>query len=737
MNKINKEYGLKRRAKVFIGICISILIIILFSLFFVIKNQIEEQTYNSIKESVLNINRRTSLVIEDELLSKQDILELIAIEIGNRNDENIPEILENLDRFVSQYGFYNMGVILPDGTCYNTLGEVLDLSPYEYVDKGFQGESVITEGYQAELEQKSLNIFVVPVYRDGEVECLLSACYEAEGFVELLNINSRVDDAQSIVLNSKGKLITDFGEYTQKEYRELADSIEKDDSIIPSSEMRDNSYFDIKHNGKEYIACMSKMNVNDWYCVSILLKNNYFKNIYSFERYLMILIVVLLMGIAAGFILLIYSQQRHRIKISESVFIDSVTRKENYSYLETTFEKRKDKEYLYVAALDIDAFKAVNVAYGSEESDKVLRYIGNTFEEEFPMDEIYREHSDYFVAIIHADSEDEVTRKVKKYLQRIKSDISYTRVIPFSISMGICKVEKGSSLHTAYTNAVIAKETVKVSTTEKYAFFNSNLKNVQLKNLEMNSSFASAVDNNEFQVFYQPKYDMRTKEVIGSEALVRWIKPNQEIVSPGDFIPCFEKNGKITALDEVMIEMVCREMKEMERKGLPIKRVSVNLSRLHLKKPKHIVRKISNLIKEYNVDPSKLSFEITESAVYDDSEAADYIVESLHRQGCQVDMDDYGTGMSGLQVLAKTKFDTVKLDGSFISNINNQKTEIIIRSTIDMISDLGMELIVEGVETQEQVDFLVSNQCYFAQGYFYSRPLPRANYEEILMNIKE
>ena len=737
MNKINKEYGLKRRAKVFIGICISILIIILFSLFFVIKNQIEEQTYNSIKESVLNINRRTALVIEDELLSKQDILELIAIEIGNRNDENIPEILENLDRFVSQYGFYNMGVILPDGTCYNTLGEVLDLSPYEYVDKGFQGESVITEGYQAELEQKSLNIFVVPVYRDGEVECLLSACYGAEDFVELLNINSRMDDAQSIVLNSKGKLITDFGEYTQKKYRELADSIEKDDSIIPSSEMRDNSYFDIKHNGKEYIACMSKMNVNDWHCVSILLKNNYFKNIYSFERYLMILIVVLLMGIAAGFILLIYSLQRHRIKISESVFIDSVTRKKNYSYLETTFEKRKDKEYLYVAALDIDAFKAVNVAYGSEESDKVLRYIGNTFEEEFPMDEIYREHSDYFVAIIHADSEDEVTRKVKKYLQRIKSDISYTRVIPFSISMGICKVEKGSSLHTAYTNAVIAKETVKVSTTEKYAFFNSNLKNVQLKNLEMNSSFASAVDNNEFQVFYQPKYDMRTKEVIGSEALVRWIKPNQEIVSPGDFIPCFEKNGKITALDEVMIEMVCREMKEMERKGLPIKRVSVNLSRLHLKKPKHIVRKISNLIKEYNVDPSKLSFEITESAVYDDSEAADYIVESLHRQGCQVDMDDYGTGMSGLQVLAKTKFDTVKLDGSFISNINNQKTEIIIRSTIDMISDLGMELIVEGVETQEQVDFLVSNQCYFAQGYFYSRPLPRANYEEILMNIKE
>ena len=737
MNKINKEYGLKRRAKVFIGICISILIIILFSLFFVIKNQIEEQTYNSIKESVLNINRRTSLVIEDELLSKQDILELIAIEIGNRNDENIPEILENLDRFVSQYGFYNMGVILPDGTCYNTLGEVLDLSPYEYVDKGFQGESVITEGYQAELEQRSLNIFVVPVYRDGEVECLLSACYGAEDFVELLNINSRMDDAQSIVLNSKGKLITDFGEYTQKKYRELADSIEKDDSIIPSSEMRGNSYFDIKHNGKEYIACMSKMNVNDWHCVSILLKNNYFKNIYSFERYLMILIVVLLMGIAAGFILLIYSQQRHRIKISESVFIDSVTRKKNYSYLETTFEKRKDKEYLYVAALDIDAFKAVNVAYGSEESDKVLRYIGNTFEEEFPMDEIYREHSDYFVAIIHADSEDEVTRKVKKYLQRIKSDISYTRVIPFSISMGICKVEKGSSLHTAYTNAVIAKETVKVSTTEKYAFFNSNLKNVQLKNLEMNSSFASAVDNNEFQVFYQPKYDMRTKEVIGSEALVRWIKPNQEIVSPGDFIPCFEKNGKITALDEVMIEMVCREMKEMERKGLPIKRVSVNLSRLHLKKPKHIVRKISNLIKEYNVDPSKLSFEITESAVYDDSEAADYIVESLHRQGCQVDMDDYGTGMSGLQVLAKTKFDTVKLDGSFISNINNQKTEIIIRSTIDMISDLGMELIVEGVETQEQVDFLVSNQCYFAQGYFYSRPLPRANYEEILMNIKE
>lgn len=210
--------------------------------------------------------------------------------------------------------------------------------------------------------------------------------------------------------------------------------------------------------------------------------------------------------------------------------------------------------------------------------------------------------------------------------------------------------------------------------------------------------------------------------MIGSEALVRWMHPVQGFISPQDFIPCMEECGKIIDLDEQVLEIVCRDLQKMMHSSLEILPVSINLSRLHLH-DQRIVQKLRQLIKEYRIDPSKLAFEITESAFYDEIKPMKRLVEQLHAIGCRVDMDDYGTGISSLQSLANIDFDVIKLDRSFVNGIGNQKMESVIQATIDLARRLRLQLVAEGVENEQQRTFLLENGCCFAQGYYYSRAL--------------
>ena len=165
--------------------------------------------------------------------------------------------------------------------------------------------------------------------------------------------------------------------------------------------------------------------------------------------------------------------------------------------------------------------------------------------------------------------------------------------------------------------------------------------------------------------------------------------------------------------------------------GYEIHPISINLSRLHLEH-QGIVKRIEALLKEYDIDTSKIAFEITESVFLNNNDKLNNIVDELHRLGFKVEMDDYGTGISALSSISESSFDTLKLDKSFIDNIGNLKMDIIIKSTIDMAKKLNMKIIAEGIETQDQVEFLVANNCFIAQGYYFSKPISKNDYFALL-----
>ena len=249
--------------------------------------------------------------------------------------------------------------------------------------------------------------------------------------------------------------------------------------------------------------------------------------------------------------------------------------------------------------------------------------------------------------------------------------------------------------------------------------------------MELCSNFDGALQNGEFKVVYQPKFDMRTREVVGAEALVRWVKPDGKMISPGEFIPCFENSSQIIQLDEYVFKTVCEQMADMKKKNLPVKCISVNLSRVHVKSQR-IAERLDKIARQYAITPSDIAVEVTESAISENAENVCGLVNELHRIGFRVDMDDYGTGISSLLSLANADFDVIKLDRSFVNSIGNSKMEDVIKSTIELAKHLNLGVIAEGIETKEKEDFLIKNSCYYAQGYYYSKPVNKEMYELML-----
>ena len=384
----------------------------------------------------------------------------------------------------------------------------------------------------------------------------------------------------------------------------------------------------------------------------------------------------------------------------------------------------------YLVLFDVDKFKFINILHGTEQGDQLLQFIMQVFCETLPDEYIFKAHADTFIAVMDGEDREVIKKKIQKFSQNLTERTEKENKTPFALSFGICRMDQNEELRLIYDDALLAKKEAKTSLDKKYKFFD-RIEKEKVRRQEVESAFDEALKNGEFKVWYQPKYNMASKEVCGSEALVRWLRPDGSLVPPAAFIPILEENGKIVELDEVMIRMVCRDLKEMEAMGIETKPVSVNLSKMHLRRI-GIVEKIAEIVEQTKVDKSKIAFEITESATYEDRRLLNCMVRALQTEGFQVDMDDYGTGSSTLKSLSSTSFDTLKLDKSFIDHIGTEKMDIIIRSTIQMARQLSMKLVAEGVENEEQAKFLLENDCHVVQGYYFFKPLDRKNYINLL-----
>lgn len=236
------------------------------------------------------------------------------------------------------------------------------------------------------------------------------------------------------------------------------------------------------------------------------------------------------------------------------------------------------------------------------------------------------------------------------------------------------------------------------------------------------------MENNEFVVYFQPKVELKTNKIAGAEALVRWQDPKKGLIPPDEFIPIFEKNGFITKLDIYVFEEVCKTIRKWLNEGINPIPVSVNLSRMHLQNP-NFLKKYKEIQEKYEVPADLLEIELTETLVFENFEQLKKVIDDIHQMGFSCSIDDFGSGYSSLNLLKEIPVDILKLDRIFFSKKNDKRGNSVIESIISLAKKLNMTTISEGVETISQVEFLRKADCDLVQGYVYSKPLAKDDFE--------
>lgn len=395
--------------------------------------------------------------------------------------------------------------------------------------------------------------------------------------------------------------------------------------------------------------------------------------------------------------------------------------------IKSLVHNNKGKKYVFIH-FDIKRFKFINETYGEEIGTDLLYHISRQLKIYCEPDQLSaRLNSDIFLLLTPYETKDDIYRIIRE----VEKNISGFRNIKYEFAFGVYIADDLTlPPRVMGDRASIARQSVKNNAIENIAFYDDNmLQNAQTRKF-VESSMNSALENQQFSIYLQPKFSISRKEAVGYEALVRWIHPERGMISPGDFIPLFEENGFILKLDAYVWECACQVLRDWIDRGLDPLPISVNVSRAHLKDDTFI-KTLDRLIKKYRLSKELLELEITESVDGADSMA---MTQEIKNHGYTLLMDDFGSGYSSLNTLKSTKFDVLKIDREFLSSfMSSERGKKIISHTISMSQDVGLDLIAEGVETLEQADFLESCGCDTAQGFYYAKPMPVQDAEAYLI----
>jgi len=397
------------------------------------------------------------------------------------------------------------------------------------------------------------------------------------------------------------------------------------------------------------------------------------------------------------------------------------------------------KKRVAVLSIDIDRFTLINETLGPEIGDKVLIGIGKVLSDSVREgDTVARFGNDEFeIALVDVADADNVIFVADRIMKDLSQPMKILdNEIVTTITMGIAIFpEDGKTANDLLKNATVARGKAQEQGRKNYYFYTPALDTKAAEMLLMERRLFNALTNREFVLYYQPYVDTDTKKITGMEALVRWKSPDQGLVPPGRFIPVLEDSGMIIDVGEWILEEAFRQVREWEQKGLPVVPVSVNLSLIQFRQ-KNLPDIVSRLQKEFAVRPGLITFEITESAFMQNIDFTISVLDDFKKKGFSLSIDDFGTGYSSLSYLKRFSVDNLKIDISFIRDITTDPdTASIITAIIAMAHSLKIKTIAEGVETEEQWKFLRLLRCDTIQGYYFHKPMPAVDVENILRAV--
>jgi len=395
---------------------------------------------------------------------------------------------------------------------------------------------------------------------------------------------------------------------------------------------------------------------------------------------------------------------------------------------------REKKEFAFLF-VDLDNFKDINDSLGHNVGDELLKKISSMISEALRSNDfVARVGGDEFVVIVeryHSIMElTAIVERIQKYLEQ--SWVIQTHPISIGSSIGIAFYPKdGKDLISLMKNSDIAMYEAKNRGRGRYHFFTEELNKRVQDAISLDKNMRKALENDEYQLYYQPKVDMKSGNIVGAEALIRWVSPTQGMIAPDVFIPLAEENGFINELGWWVLKDAIRQQNVWREKGMDIP-ISINVSAKQLLE-ENFIEQFKKLLDESSVDPGKIDIEITEYLFLQHSEENSKILHELHNHGVTISLDDFGTGYSSLSYLKRFPIDNLKIDKAFIDDYDSKRGSIFVETIVKMGQTLNMGVIAEGVEHKEQVDYLRKIGCDQYQGYYFSRPLGADDFEALFL----
>lgn len=492
----------------------------------------------------------------------------------------------------------------------------------------------------------------------------------------------------------------------------------------------------------KYIQYMANEQMDD-----LLLKNSIASrpvSVEMFARQHIWLVIGLVAAVLGSVILLLcvilFNQSHSRRRIQNLLYRDELTGLDNLNrfYLRAGELLATETVGRYAVLYgDIDRFKLINDTFGFEEGDEVLRAFGGILQQSVKDHECCaRLSADNFVMLADNGQWESLTAR----LEQIRGELNRWRkdrgVIPYEIglSFGAYSTNDGEKydIQQMMDFARYAIRSAKTVPGGSIVLYDEQMRQKALFEQELEGRLSAALEQREFEAYFQPKVDMRTGKIVGSEALVRWNHPEHGLLMPGAFVPFFEKKGVIVRVDLYLFEEVCRSIRGWLDQGLPVSTVSCNFSQLHFG-PAGFVEQLCDIADRYQVPHSLLEVEITESTIASVPERVAPVLVELKQRGFQIAIDDFGSGYSSLGQLQRLRADVLKLDRSFVCDgLQGMRERTVIENLVHMVGELGMAVVCEGVETKAQAQVLRDIGCQVAQGFYFYRPMQADAFERLM-----
>ncbi|MBO4639335.1 MAG: EAL domain-containing protein [Treponema sp.] len=419
----------------------------------------------------------------------------------------------------------------------------------------------------------------------------------------------------------------------------------------------------------------------------------------------------------------------------KAAFTDLITGNYNWNHLEAYLEVPGDvgiNDYAF-AHFDVKQFRVLNEAYGHIAANKVLSNVVKAMNE---ADFIYasgRCHDDNFAMLIKDMPEPELIQKLKDFFEKL-SVLEEDPFYKIYYKCGVVPMQRAMlSGNRVADSAKMAQALCTNKQGTEIVVYTDKMHDDLSWGNYIKAYVETAIEQDEFVVYLQPKFDINTEKVKGAEALIRWNYKNKEFLPPYRFIPFFEKDGSIAQIDDLVLKKVCAALACWKQQGKPLYPISVNLSRSRMY-DENLIDNLVSIVDSYGVSHELIDFELTESATYDNMEHMLNVLEELKAHGFKISMDDFGTGYSSLSLLTRMPIDTLKIDKSFVDTIidccERKEDMIVLRHIVSLAKELGFVCLAEGAESKPQVDRLRELGCEVIQGYYYSKPIPIEKYEE-------